>query len=58
MNGTVSVLSIVCMAVSLVIAFGVPIALFIYFRKKKGADILPFFIGCAVMFAAIVLAQI
>ena len=50
MNGTVPVLSIVCMAVSLVIAFGVPIALFIYFRKKKGADILPFFIGCAVMF--------
>ena len=50
MNGTVPVLSIVCMAVSLVIAFGVPIALLIYFRRKKGADILPFFIGCAVMF--------
>ena len=49
MTGTVSALSIAFMAISCVIAFAIPIVLLIYFRKKKGADILPFFIGCAVM---------
>lgn len=49
MTGTVSALSIAFMAISCVIGFAIPIVLLIYFRKKKGADILPFFIGCAVM---------
>ena len=49
MTGTVPTLSIVFMAVSILIGFGLPLALFLYFRLKKKADILPFFIGCAVM---------
>lgn len=48
MNGTVPVSSIVCMAASCVVAFAIPVGLFLYFRKKK-ADILPFFAGCAIM---------
>ncbi len=37
------------MAVSGITAFAIPIILFIYFRRKKRADILPFFVGCAVL---------
>ena len=53
---TVSATSIFCMAITGLISFCVPFALFIYFRKKKHADVLPFFIGMAVMlvFALIV----
>ena len=50
MNETVPALSMVFMAVSSVIGFAIPIALLLYFRIKKRADILPFFIGCAVFF--------
>lgn len=46
---TVSALSIAFMAVSCLVAFAIPAALFIYFRKKKSADVLPFFVGCGVM---------
>lgn len=49
MNGSVPAASILCMAISCITAFALPILLFIYFRKKKKADILPFFTGCAVM---------
>ncbi|MBQ9270471.1 MAG: YhfC family intramembrane metalloprotease [Oscillospiraceae bacterium] len=49
MNGSVPSLSIVCMAISCAVSFCLPVILLFYFRKKKGADILPFFIGCAVM---------
>lgn len=49
MTGTVPTSSIVFMAVSCLIGFAIPLGLFIYFRKKKGADILPFFVGCAIM---------
>ncbi len=35
------------MAVAMAFAFAAPIALLIYYRRK-GADVLPFFIGCAV----------
>jgi len=49
MTGTVPALSIVCMAVAGVISFAIPVVLFIYFRKNKNADVLPFFVGCAVM---------
>ena len=37
------------MGVSLLVSVAIPLILFFYFRKKKRADILPFFIGCAVM---------
>ena len=49
MNGSVPSLSIVCMAISCAVSFCLPVILLLYFRKKKGADFLPFFIGCAVM---------
>ncbi|RVU98491.1 YhfC family intramembrane metalloprotease [Coriobacteriales bacterium OH1046] len=49
MTGTVPTSSIVSMAVSCLIGFAIPAVLFVYFRRKKGADIFPFFIGCAVM---------
>ena len=48
MNGSVPVLSMVFMAVSCVIGFAIPVAALLWIRKKKRADILPFFIGCAV----------
>lgn len=50
MNETVSSASMFCMAIAGLIAFCIPVALFFWFRKKKHADILPFFIGMAVMF--------
>ena len=49
MTGTVPVISIIFMAISCAICFLAPLALFIWLRLKKGADIYPFFVGCAVM---------
>lgn len=49
MTAQVPVLTIVFCALSCLAAFGIPIALLLVFRIKKHADILPFFIGCAVM---------
>ena len=50
MNEAVSSTSIFCMAIAGLISFCIPVALFFWFRKKKHADVLPFFIGMAVMF--------
>lgn len=44
---SVPALSILFMALAALFAFAAPIVLLIYY-KRKGADILPFFIGCAV----------
>ena len=44
---SVPTLSILFMALAALFAFAAPIVLLIYY-KRKGADILPFFIGCAV----------
>lgn len=49
MTGSVPISTIISMAISCLIGFAIPVVLFVYFRRKKGADILPFFIGCAVM---------
>ena len=49
MSGTVPSLSIVFMIISCVIGFAIPVVLLLYFRLRKKADYLPFFIGCAVM---------
>ena len=49
MTAQVPALTIVFCSVSCILAFAIPIALLLYFRIKKHADILPFFIGCAVM---------
>lgn len=39
-------LSIIFMMLSCLSGFLIPIILFVYFRKKKKADIIPFFVGC------------
>ena len=44
---SVPTLSILFMALAALFAFAAPIVLLIYY-KRKGAEILPFFIGCAV----------
>lgn len=41
-------LSMVFMVISCIVGFAIPVILFIYFRKKKRADIAPFFIGVIV----------
>jgi len=38
------------MVVSAVFGIAIPVVLFLFFRKKYKADIVPFFIGCAVFF--------
>ncbi|MBR0082321.1 MAG: YhfC family intramembrane metalloprotease [Clostridia bacterium] len=48
MTGSVSILSMICMGVSALISFAIPVVLCLYLRKKKQADIVPFFIGAAV----------
>ena len=58
MTETVPILSMFFMGVALVISIALPVGLCLYFRKAKEADVLPFFIGCAVMiFFAFVLEQ-
>ena len=49
MTGTVPVLSIAFMIITCMISFGVPIALFLYLRLVKKANIYPYFAGCTVM---------
>ena len=44
---SVPTLSLVCMALAALFAFAIPVVLLIY-CKRKGADVLPFFVGCAV----------
>ena len=47
-NLFVPVSSFVTMGITLVLAFAVPVILFIFLTKKKGYSKKPFFIGCAV----------
>ena len=56
MNPTVPTFSIVCIAISALAGIAIPTALFLVFRKKYRADILPFFVGCAVflLFASLI----
>ncbi|MDR0410616.1 MAG: YhfC family intramembrane metalloprotease [Treponema sp.] len=51
----VSILSIVCMAISAIVSIGLPIALFIIFHKKYNAKIVPMIFGIAgfILFALI-----
>ena len=48
MNGTVPLLSFVFMAVGALIGLAIPVLLCLYFRIRKKADLVPFFIGMAV----------
>ncbi len=56
MENIVPALSIVMMAVVALFGVAIPVVLFLVFRRKRGADVLPFFIGCAVfiLFALVV----
>lgn len=48
METTVSNLAIVFMGIAAISGIAIPVALYFYFRKKRRADRLPFWIGCAV----------
>ena len=48
MNGKVPALSFLFISFALMFSFAVPVLLFFWYRRRKRADILPFFIGCAV----------
>ena len=47
---TVSFASMLCMGIVALLSFAIPVVLCIYLRKRKKADLVPFFIGMAVMF--------
>ena len=49
MADKVSYLAMACMALTGILCFVIPVALLLYLKTKKGADLLPFFVGCAVM---------
>jgi uncharacterized membrane protein YhfC len=57
MDYKVATLSIVFMAISGLIGIAIPVVLFFLFRKKYKADILPFFIGCAVFLIFVMLLE-
>ena len=56
MTGTVSGLTILFMIIAAVCSLVIPIIILVYLRKK-GADLLPFFIGCAVFLGFAGLAE-
>ena len=59
MSASVPTQSMNYMCISIAISVLLPIALLLYFRVRKHANILPFFVGCAVMLVfAFVLEQI
>ena len=45
------------MAVAMLVSFALPIALFIYSKKKLHAKTAPFFIGCGVFVVMVVLLE-
>ena len=49
MSGTVPALSIFFMVITCILSIGTPIALFLYLRFARKADVYPFFAGCSVM---------
>ena len=48
MEYTVSTLSIVFMMVAALAGIAIPVGLYLYFRKRHGADRMPFWIGCII----------
>ncbi len=57
MNYTVPISSVICMSIVSLIGLAIPIILFLVFRKKYKADVMPFFIGCAVFIIFAVLLE-
>ena len=51
--GMVPGASIAGMVFSLVVSFALPIGLFVYAKKKLGAKVAPFLIGCGVFFVMV-----
>ena len=49
MNAHVPVSSMLCMGFCLLFAFALPIGLCVFLRRRKGADLPPFFVGAGVM---------
>lgn len=59
MESTISILSIVCMAISALVGVAIPAVLYVLFRKKGKANHLPFWIGCITfVLIALVLEQL
>ena len=54
---TVSMASMLCMGVVALLSFAIPVALCIWYRKRKKADLVPFFVGMAVMFLFALVAE-
>ncbi|HOP11555.1 MAG TPA: YhfC family glutamic-type intramembrane protease [Oscillospiraceae bacterium] len=48
MDYTVPILSVISMGIASLFGIAIPLVLFLVLRKKYKADIMPFFIGCAV----------
>ena len=48
-NTVVPVTSIICMGISAILSFVIPVVLLIYIKRRHKANILPFFVGCGVM---------
>ena len=57
MNGTVSTASMLCMAISCLIGFAIPIGLYIFIRMKTRADSAVFFIGCGVFLIFVLILE-
>jgi len=57
MEYTVPLLSIICMAIIALVGIAIPVVLFLIFRKNYKADVLPFFIGCAVFIVFALLVE-
>ena len=53
----VSTLSVFCMAVSAVCSVLIPVGLLIFFRKKLGASVVPFFVGCLTFFLSVMVLE-
>ena len=49
MQATVPTLSMAFMAADILLGIAVPLAMYLFFRKKYACGRLPFFVGCAVM---------
>ncbi len=55
MQSTIPMLTLVCIATAALVGFGLAVAMYFYFRKKKKADRMPFWVGCItfVLFALV-----
>ncbi|MBR2560440.1 MAG: YhfC family intramembrane metalloprotease [Firmicutes bacterium] len=57
MIGTVPKESIISIGIACISGIVIPVALFIYFKAKRKADAMPFFMGCLVFFVFVMLLE-